>query len=233
MAIPVDSGKEYLIWSFDFALATFYEVDTMLVQPLLPRRLAAVEIAPGVSLINITCFNFPEGALGSLPEFQELIFGVVVSPDLSRGVPQFATHIVSLASTSQEHLNHSEEYYKLPSFGQLSNVEIMKEKLEVEYEDSRGKILAMKNCASNIVSKEGESYFQVYTSADDALYIGDVYIKAPLCEHQESGDAGELFNHPFFREFDVEEADPLAYLQIVGEPGKKGQQYYFRPEKFS
>ncbi|MEE9167133.1 MAG: hypothetical protein V3U24_06710 [Candidatus Neomarinimicrobiota bacterium] len=233
MVIPVDSGKDYLTWGFDFALSTFYEVETSLVEPLLPPRLTAMEAAPGVSLIMVTCFNFAEGSLGTLPEFQELIFGVVVSPDLSRGVPKFATYVVSLASSSQEHLDHSKEYYKLPIFGQLSKVGISREELAVEYEDSRGEILTMNNCVPNPAYKKGESYFQVYTSEDSSIYVGDVYVKARMFEHQEPGDVGKLFNHPFFGDLDIEEADPTVYLQIINEPRKIGEQYYFKPEKYA
>ena len=67
-----------IIWVFDFALNTFYEVDTDLITPLLPKQISPMEIVPGVSLLNITAFNFPEGGLGHLPNFQELIASIVV-----------------------------------------------------------------------------------------------------------------------------------------------------------
>lgn len=232
MIIPLDSGKEYLVWKFDFALSSLYEVETALVEPILPPNLSPMEAAPGVSLLHITCFNFPEGALGLLPEFQELIFGVVVSPDLSRGVPRFATYVVSLASSSQEHLDHSIDYYNLPSYGLLTTVDISKQNHAAEYSDGDGKILTMNNCAARPVYQEEENYFQAYSSGKDgSIYVGDVYIKARMFEHQESGEAGALFNHPFFGDLDVEDADPVIFMQILNEPGSRGEQYYFKPEK--
>ena len=46
-----------IIWEFDFAMTTFYEVDTDLITPLLPKQISPMEIVPGVSLLNITAFN--------------------------------------------------------------------------------------------------------------------------------------------------------------------------------
>lgn len=232
MTIPIDTGKDYLVWTFDFALSTFYEVETDRIHPLLPHQLAPMEVAPGVSLISVTAFNFPEGALESLPEFQELIFSAVVSPDLTRGVPKFAMYVISLASTSQAHMDHSLDYYKLPAYHPVSDVEIKSRELDVRYADSKGTILTMNNCSGTMDYKEDERYMQVFTGTEDSIYVADLYIKASLYEHQQSGEVGKLFPHPFFQQLDIEEADPVAFLQMISEPGKKGQQFYFRPERF-
>ncbi len=225
--------NDFLVWQFDFALTTFFEIDTDLVLPLLPPKLNPVEVISGISLINVTAFNFPAGALGSLPEFQELIFSVIVTPDLSRGVPKFAMYILSIGSSCQEHLDHSADYYKLPVYEHLLHGIINKNELTVEYSDSRGKILTMQNCSAQVNFKKNEKrYFQAFSSKDDQIYIADVYIKASLYEHQQAGDAGLLYNHPFFKNLSLDETEPASYLQMIGEPGKIGQQLYYRPDKF-
>lgn len=223
---------DLLVWNFDFALSTFYEIESRQVEKLLPPRIIPMEVAHGVALINITAFNFPEGGLGKLPEFQELILSIIVLPDLSRDVPKFAMHVISLSSTCQEHLDHSAEYYKLPSFKKLSYGKIDKENINVEYGDSDGKILTMQNCNSQANYRNEERYFQTFTTKNEVIYVADIYIKAKLFDHQKSGYTGKLFNHPFFKQLEVEYVEPVSYLQMIAAPNVLGQEIYYRPKKF-
>lgn len=225
--------REPLIWKFDFALTTFFEVETGLVSPLLPQGLTPLDVAPGISLINVTAFNFLPGGNGKLPQFQELTFNIIVSPDLRRGVPRFAAYVVSLASTSPDHLAHSAEVYHLPTYGTLSHVSIQKDTLTVEYGDSRGRIVTMKNCAADLSFKDSEAYIQVFSSRNDTVYVSDVTIRGVMCEHQERGDAGILHSHPFFGDLDVVHTEPEVYLQMISKPGETGKQIYYPPEKLT
>ena len=225
-------GENLLVWEFDFALTTFFEVETDLFQQHIPSRLSLMEVAPGVGLVNITAFNFPKGALGELPQFQELIFSAIVSPDLSRGVPKFAMYVLSLGSTCQEHLDHSADYYKLPIHGLLTDTKIDSEAIAIDYSDSDGQILAMNNCSPTTKFRDEERYFQAFTSDGDNLTIADCYIEAQLFEHQLTEDAGKLNVHPFLKNIDFDLGDPLPYLQMIGEPGKIGKQFYYRPSPF-
>ena len=225
-------GENLLVWEFDFALTTFFEVETDLFQQHIPSRLNLMEVSPGVGLVNITAFNFPEGALGELPVFQELIFSAIVSPDLSRGVPKFAMYVLSLGSTCQEHLDHSADYYKLPIHGLLTETKIDSEAIAIDYSDSDGQILAMNNCSPTTNFRGEERYFQAFTLDGDNLTIADCYIEAQLFEHQLTEDAGKLNVHPFLKNIDFDLGDPLPYLQMIGEPGKIGKQFYYRPSPF-
>jgi len=226
-------GDNLIIWEFDFAMTTFYEVDTDLITPLLPKQISPMEIVPGVSLLNITAFNFPEGGLGHLPTFQELISSIVVTPDLSRGVPKFAMYVFSLGSTCQEHLDHSANYYKLPSYEKLEFGKINRVDNVIEFGDKDGSILTMKNCGNNIGDFLGhERYFQAFTLQDDKLFIADLYLKAELFEHQDQGDAGIINNHPFLKGLELFEEERVPYLQMLLEPSTRGKQFYYKPEKY-
>ncbi len=226
------NNEDQIIWNFDFALSTFYEIDTGEIKHLLPKRLVPMEAAPGVSLINVSAFNFKEGALGTLPEFQELILSVIVVPDLSRGVPKFAMFIISLSSTNQAHLEHCASYYKLPIFGQLSQVDIQRDAHQVTYADDAGPILTMKNIHPNPVFTPDERYFQAFVEEKGEIFIADLVIKAHLFEHQVAGDTGRLNTHPLFRGIDLDGGALTPYLQMLSQPGTFGQQFYARPEKF-
>lgn len=233
MALPDLNTKDLIIWDFDFAVSTFYEIDTDLVQPLLPKALSPMEVVPGISLINLTAFNFPAGGLeGELPAFQELIFSMIIAPDLSRSVPKFAMYILSLGSTSQAHLEHSREFYKLPVVEKLTGATLDYEMLFAEYRDAAGPILTVKNTSPALVFKPDERYFQVFTSVDDTIYVADVQISAMLHEHQQAGDFGTLHNHRFLKNIDMEDASPTGFLQMISKPGTSGKQYYPKPDVF-
>ena len=222
-----------IVWNFDFAFTTFYEIETDAIEHLVSKPLTPIEVAPGVSLISLIALNFPEGALGSLPEFQELILSLIVTPDLSRGVPKSAMYVLSLGSTNQEHLDHCASYYKLPVFGQFSRVNIQYDPLAVEYEDHNGPIVSMKNIHPHPKYGEGERYFQAFVKDAGEIYVADVLMKGSVFEHQQAGEAGKLWPHAFFRGIDVDNAEPVAFMQMLNKPGSPGQQFYPRPEIFT
>ena len=226
-------SNDLIIWEFDFALTTFFEVETDLFQKYLPSAINPMEVSPGIGLVNLTAFNFPAGGLNSkLPEFQELIFSAIVSPDLSRGVPKFAMYVLSLGSNCQDHLDHSADYYKLPIHGMLTDAIVDPESIAIDYSDKDGNILKMNNCSPETNFRNEERYFQAFTSDGDNLTIADCYIEAPLFEHQLTNDAGTLNVHPFLKNIDFELGDPLPYLQMISRPGEIGRQFYYRPSKF-
>ncbi len=222
-----------LIWDFDFALSTFFEVETDAIEHLAPKSLRPVEVAPGVSLISLIALNFPEGALGKLPNFQELILSLIVTPDLSRGVPKSAMFILSLGSTNQEHLDHCVSYYKLPIYGKFTTAELQPENHSVRYEDGNGPILTMENVHPNPKFDEGELYFQAFVEDAGDIYVADVVMKGSLFEHQQAGQAGKMWSHPFYRGIDVNNAEPVVYMQMLNEPGTLGRQFYPKPEKLT
>ncbi|UCH63113.1 MAG: hypothetical protein JSU77_01265 [Fidelibacterota bacterium] len=222
-----------IIWNFDFAFTTFYEVETDAIEHLVPKPLTPIEVAPGISLFSLIALNFPKGALSTLPEFQELILSLIVIPDLSRGVPKSAMYILSLGSTNQEHLDHCTNYYRLPVFGKFSKVNIQYDPLIVEYEDDQGPIVSMKNIHPRPEYGEGERYFQAFVKDAADIYVADVLMKGSLFEHQQAGEVGKLWPHPFFRGIKVNEVEPVAFMQMLNKPGSPGQQFYPRPEKFT
>ena len=230
--MPGPKKDGLIIWHYDFALSTFYEVETESIEGLVPKRLAAVQVAPGVSLINLTALNFPAGGLDSLPEFQELILSVIVSPDLSRGVPASAMHVISLGSTNAEHLDHCVSYYKLPVYGQFTKADLQHDPHTALYEDSHGPIARLRNVHPSPDYFEGERYFQAFVEEGDELYVADIVMKGQLYEHQDANDSDEFWNHPFFRSINLTDAEPTVFMQIFNQPSTPGEQFYPRPEKF-
>ena len=104
---------------------------------------------------------------------------------------------------------------------------------EINFEDGNGKIAQINNCAPVISQYDySKRYFQAFTKAGEHVFISDVFIEAPLFEHQESGDTGKLYEHPFYKGIEVDDSDVTNFLQMVNEPGSAGKQTYFKPTKF-
>ena len=226
----IAAREDLVVWNFDFSLSTFFEVGTEQLEPLLPAPLEPMEVAPGVALINVTAFHFMEGCLEGLSAFEELICSAIVAPDLRRGVPNFAMHVLSLGSTNQAHLDHSREYYKLPIYGLTPTAQIEPAVGSVLFGDADGTILEMHNLHTEPDYATDERYFQAFVEDNGELHVADLVIKARLFEHQKAGNAGTLSKHPFFRGMDLTGAQP--YLQMIGEPGEIGSQFYPAPELY-
>ncbi len=226
----IAAREDLVVWKFDFSLSTFFEIATEQLEPLLPEPLEPMEVAPGIALVNLTAFHFMEGCLEGLAAFEELICSAIVAPDLRRGVPNFAMHVLSLASTSQAHLDHSRAYYKLPIYGLTPTAQIDPATGSVHFGDDKGTILEMHNLHNEPNYAPDERYFQAFVEDQGELYVSDLVIKARLFEHQQAGAAGTLSKHPFFRGMDLTGAQP--YLQMIGEPGEIGSQFYPAPELY-
>ena len=92
----------------------------------------------------------------------------------------------------------------------------------------------MNNCCDIIGDYLGhERYFQAFVSKGDDVYIADLYLKAALFEHQEQGEVGTINNHPFLKGLELFDEEKVPYLQMILEPGTKGKQFYYKPEKYS
>ena len=142
-------------------------------------------------------------------------------------------YVFSLGSTCQEHLDHSANYYKLPSYKKLEYGNINRENNAIEFGDKAGSILTMNNCSTNIGNFLGhERYFQAFVLQDDNLFIADLYLKAALFEHQDQGDAGVINNHPFLKGLELFDEERVPYLQMLLGPGTRGKQFYYKPEKY-
>lgn len=237
-APPGHQGSEpsdLIVWTYDFSIATFYGCELQQLLPLLPPggNLTPVEAVPGIGLISLTALNFPAGGLdGLLPEFQELIFSVGVTPDLSRNVPSFAMYVVALASTCEPHLQHCRDYYKLPAHTLLSKARVDRQGLAMELGDARGPVASVKSCAGyrKYSAEPEERLVQAFTGTAP-IYSSDCIFRARVQEHHldgEGGDVGTLHSHPFFGNLDVGELELTPFVQMISEPGVAAEQHYYR-----
>ncbi len=226
--------NDRIIWNYDFSISTFYGCELQSLLPLLPDgKLTLAEAIPGIGLINLTAVNFRAGGLdGLLPEFQELILSVGVTPDLSRTVPSFAMYVVSLASTCELHLEHSREYYKLPAHTLLTEVSVDREKLQIALANERGSIALLKSCADykEYSTEPQERLIQAFTG-NQPIYSSDCIFRARVQENQLAGgdgDVGTLHHHPFFSNLAVNDLELIPFVQMISDPDVIAEQYYYR-----
>lgn len=228
------NNESCITWTFDYALSTFFEIDTAAIHQLLPEPIRPVEIFPGIGLVNLTAFNFIAGSLnGTLPEFQELIFSVVVTPDLSRSIPHFAMYVLSLASTDKDHLRHGADFYQLPANTLVKKAAISyTDTLSAHFSNDEGDILFMNHCASHLSFESGIRHFQVYTMNREQLHIADCFIDGEFCEHQNVAACARFSNHFFYRDIAMHHLNPEPYMQMICKPREHGRQHYSQPRSW-
>jgi hypothetical protein len=226
---------DLVIWSYDFSISTFFGCEVQALLPLLPPdgALAPIEAVPGIGLISLTALNFRAGGLdGLLPEFQELIFSVGVTPDLTRGTPNFAMYVVALASTCEAHLRHCRDFYKLPAQTLLTKARVDRDGLAIELGDERGPIASLKSCAGyrKYSAAPEEQLVQAFTGSEP-IYSSDCLFRGHVQEHHfagDGGDVGTLHPHPFFGGLDIDEHDLTPFVQIISDPSVAAEQRYYR-----
>lgn len=212
------------------------EIDSDVVRPLVPTRLALKEARPGVGLLNIGYMALVAGHLdGQLPEFEEITFSVHVHPDLTlkTSIPRMSVYDIRIGSNCKAFLDYEAEHQKLngtywPTLrGTLNDAQ---DQLTVQ--DESGPLFTLKNTHPSPPHKMEDAVGQYYSMYEGQLYQGVFRWTGRGTEHQRDGDWGQLFNHPFFREIDVERNVFDCYMQMFMAPDSNPLFYSFYPRRF-
>ncbi|MES1244744.1 MAG: hypothetical protein ABUT39_24265 [Acidobacteriota bacterium] len=211
-----------------------FEIETRAVEPLLPARIGPVEVRTGISVLNVGYMSFAPGSLGTLPAFEEITFSIQVQPDLSLDmpVPRLAVFDLRIGSNCREFLDFEAEHQRLSgdhSATLAGRINPAQDRLEVS--DRDGRIFVFENTHPAPLFKRETAYGQYYAQREDGLYQGVFQWEGIGCEHQREGEGGRLFNHPFFRELDVEDLVQDCYMQMFLAPDTGALFRSFRPRR--
>ena len=55
-------SEDLLVWEFDFALTTFFEVETSQIEKYIPKQLSPMEVSPGLGPVSYTHLTLPTKA---------------------------------------------------------------------------------------------------------------------------------------------------------------------------
>ena len=230
------SSGEYHIWPFDFAFSSSLEIPTNQITPVLPHNLFPMEVRPGISLLNISVFDFTAESHTLTKSCVEIILGVHVLPHLglAKDLPKMSVYLLQMGATTEEFLESPDAIDVQPFKEETLNVEIDRKVVSVECRDKNGgKIFSMQKQHDCPVYFHDLFYVQTFCKQGDTLYFGGVYLESNKFEHQKkSQPIGKFYNHSFFHGIDVENLDPTdSYIQTWSKPGSFGTEFYtpFKP----
>jgi hypothetical protein len=224
---------DYSIWCYDAALGFAVEVATESVKKVLPKGLYPFEVRPGISLLMINVLSFTTGNHRFDKAFREVTFSVNVIPDLylAGKLPKFAVYVLNIGVTD---LDFSADPYntdKLPFYSTQIQVDIDSEAHAVRCWDERGPIFELHNISKESHFDRKEDFFQVFASSEGDLYHGAMTLEAEAYEHQKSGVAGRVFDHPILRGLEMKSEAAENFMQLFTQDGTLGIQHYYRLQR--
>ncbi len=225
------SSGEYHIWSFDFAFSSSLEISTQQIKSVLPPNIHPMEIRPGVSLLNISVFDFTGESHTLTQSCVEIIVGIHILPHLglAKELPKMSLFLLQMGATTTEFLNSPDAVDVQPFIKKPLQVEIDRENISVECCDHKGeKIFLMQKQNNSPVYSPDLFYIQTFCNQGDSLYSGGVFLESNKFEHQKkSHPIGKFHNHSFFQGIDVENLDTSdCYIQTWSKPGSQGTEFY-------
>ena len=224
-------APDYMPWRMRYSTEFMFEIDTRQISARLPRRLLPVEVRPGAALLSIGSTIFEEGNARALPGFTEITISTLVQPSFARmsdfGVPKIAVYVFRVCATSDAFLRYTSEVDKVPVLeAPRLQVEIDERRFRTRASDERGPIFDIENVGGAPTFKPQAFPFQVVTAKDDFVYLANVQVVGHIFEHQDKGEFGALFPHPFFGGLDVSRCTP--YMQYMSPP-RSGAVMNWRP----
>jgi hypothetical protein len=193
-------------WRLRRQLLFLFEVDADALAKVVPPQLEAVEVRPGIALMGIECLHYRTGHFGEdSPEFYELVFAAAVQPNLgiAMPVPRYCMHGVSIFSNSKPFIDDeckllfsSSEYVPGLRF------EISEDGTSCDVFEGDRPIVRCKNTNPAPTFDHKVLWGQFYVDVG-GLAQGIWRWEGELCEHMRKGDAGEFFEHRFFKGLDL------------------------------
>lgn len=207
-----------------------WEIAMEAVEKILPARLEAVEVRPGVGLMSVGCLRFARGHFSpDSPEFNEIITVVHVQPDLSVKMPppRFTFYANSVWSDSDEFVVHeARDIFTPTSHVPSLRLEFSDDGLGIEASDAHGPLLSLRSTAPVTAFTRAEFWGQHY-NATKGLHHGIWQWEGSRFEHMKPGEPGKLAPHALFGDLDVSKVR-RCYRQMFAEPGRRHSERFFQ-----
>jgi hypothetical protein len=227
------SNRPLITWDIEYASLTLLEADVNKLRPFVPEELKLLEVRPGVGVFSISLFKYYPWQQGIYEQVYETIFNIHVLPNLKWGVPTVSLFVASFGSNDAQFLADELEHNYFPIYRNSLNFELDAENYVAKCWDENGPVYEIKNPSKKkpIFTKQ-YIYAQVYVRHEGKVYRSHNTFRGQAYQHQESGDTGIIYDHPFFVGCDVAGAQPPSYLQMLTMPNSDLRQiYYWRPER--
>lgn len=227
-------------WDLDAGMLAAFEIPIAEVKRLLPSGLHALELRPGIGLMNVVMFSYPKNSLElhgefptghAKPELDDLIAVLInlhVVPDLSFDfMPTYAQYTVSQGSTSPVFQGYERDTNMLPSYMTPLEVELNRKTHHFSVRADGKPILELENFHAAPRYVDSRVHLINYSQRDGQVITVHSGMDGLSHEHQ-NASGGVFHEHEFFGGLDVSQIDTKrCYLQMTCiEPSK---QFYYPP----
>jgi hypothetical protein len=232
----LEAGRDFTVWPIDFAISASFEIPTGVAESLLPGRMQPLELRPGVGLLNISVFHFPDPPDVGEP-CTEIVFNVHVFADLSRApaLPRMAMYTVRLAATSPAFIASTVAVDNYPVFPEPLRASLDREAVTFAAHDVTGRPVVELRAAPGAAPYQRESFFvQSFTSNGDELLHGGNVFDFDKAESQTDLDGRcTLHVHPLLHPLDGNVLSTArCSLLMWSRPGSLGHEYHLLNRPF-
>jgi hypothetical protein len=232
-----EAGRDYTVWPIDFAMSASFEVPIGVAESLLPGKMHAIEIRPGVGLLNVSVFHFPDPP-GVGEPCTEIAFNVYVFPDLSRApaVPRMAMYTVRLSASSPAFLASTIAVDRYPVAAEPLAASLDREGAAFTARDGSGRPVVEMRGAPGMAPYRRESFFvQAFTSSEGELLHGGNVFDFDKAESQTDLDGRcALHPHPLLGPLDAGVlSEARCSLLMWSRPGSLGHEYHLINRPFT
>lgn len=217
-------------WHLQKHIMFTWEIDVEALEPFIPKELTAVEVRPGIGLFSVATLLYQGGHFrpGS-PAFFELVSVAHVQADLSVKMPmsRFAMHAISVYSDSPDFVaQEGEKLFTPTTLDPSLNLTFTENWDGVDASDNDGPIISFRNTNPSPVYAPDELWGQHYNDTK-GLHFGVWEWDGIKCEHQQRGNAGKFFPHPFFKGMDLSRLHG-CYRQMIPKPGSTAVERFYK-----
>lgn len=225
----LDVHAPLMRWHQCDTIFDIYEVDTEILQTLLPPPLHTVEVRPGVSLLTVSWLRYQDGNLGgTIKGFDELVLMIVVPSDLSVDMPtpKFSFYALNIMANEIAFVEHERVQLNLPAHLDTSLTCIRNGDHDFALTTAEGPIFRLAGSHPEPVFHHDLLWGQFYTLRDGQIYRGFWSWEGEVCEHQRLGDDPQLFQHSYFGDLDVSKVGD-RYMQLLAKPRTHATQSFW------
>lgn len=183
-------------------------IKTEKILPYLPKRMKSFEVGKSTSMFVLGICRFVDNNFATTESCYELFFGVLVYQDATFNFEDETSpglYVINLTSDSENFLEFMYDHYKMPVFKSSELKVKLQYPTNVEIKDGYGPIVTIRNIGLEPVFQMQNKELYCYASPDKNgnVYYAKARIQGNFCMHQEKGNWGELYEHPFFLGLDV------------------------------
>lgn len=202
-------------YQYQDAINGFFEFRTENARAILPHGLQPVEPRHGMSVLNVTAFEFRDSAVGA---YKEIALSIIVAPRIGHGeaMPRAAMYPFLVGTSTPEARRHGIEVWHLPHYPNDLDVTFQRGdgRIAVQAAEGGKPILNLAITDGGDLGWETvEHLYQTFMHDENGGYISPLVMNGPFMEHEEERGSLVLHPHLFTRALERDEVTTIPFRE--------------------